>query len=315
MTSLDQFIAAGGPATNAAVTCAALQRAAPGCVAGDEWKTELFTATGRDIAAKIISDDLERQGVRVTDCTGEDHLAGDADLTPAVSSIFVSARTGSRTLASTNSRLPLDTAPLVEARCGGGTGRDADGDQWRPRVLLVDGHNPALAAAALATATLDTDRDPFAAIDTKPPYLRILDGGSWKPWLPPMLPFIDVAIISADFRAPGARDVEDTVAFLRGFGIERVIQTHGGDATRWWWCDTTGEAMPPQVDTRCTLAAGDVFHGAFAYACARGWVDRATTSPARAVRFANEVASLSTTVFGTRAWLADPRVRDIVTQF
>lgn len=324
VTSLDQMLAAGGPATNAAVVFSNLARACSrllsekhvsdrvrGANPGGSLATMLVTAIGDGPAAHLILEDLDEREVAVVDCTDYDakipEEKGELDLTPSLSTIMVNAQTGARTVASTNTRLPLKPEHAIASLEAMGA----------PQVLLVDGHNPELAMATLTfgtdSARSDDDQadmdeaeeNPFAAQEYKPPYLRILDGGSWKPWLPNLLGYIDVAIISADFLPPGAKTFEDTVEFLRGFGIERVIRTDGGNVVRWSWLGKTGEAAPPSVDAVCTLAAGDTFHGAFAFGCARGIITRDTKDPAVMVDFANRIASMSTTAFGTRGWLND----------
>ncbi|MDO5728481.1 MAG: PfkB family carbohydrate kinase [Actinomycetaceae bacterium] len=312
VTALDQVLAAGGPATNAAVVFSALNRSKVrlaarrkvsadrnGAHAGRSAATVLLTAVGDGPAAQLIATDVEATDIALVDCTDYDAQppanADEIDYTPTVSTIFVNAKTGARTLASTNSRLPLrpDMATASLEAMG------------NPQVVLVDGHNPELGLAALTYGTDPQADDPFAAVDYEPPYLRILDGGSWKPWLTSMLGFVDVAVLSGDFVAPGASSIAETVEFLRGFGITRVIQTNGAEATRWWWGETSGELAPPGVDVVCTLAAGDVFHGAFAWGCVTGSLTRESDDPTAVIDFANHIAALSTTVFGTRAWLHD----------
>lgn len=319
VTSLDQVIAAGGPATNAAVTFSALTQAQGRLLAakhlptdvavtgpGSPMATVLMTAVGEGLAAHLIADDIEAHDIALIDCTDYESQSSkeDTDYSPAVSAIFVNSQTGARTLASTNSRLPVqaDIATTSLAAMG------------KPQVVLVDGHNPQLGMEALTLGVDTTDNDPFAALENKPPYLRILDGGSWKPWLPSMLGYVDVAVLSADFAAPGATTAEDTVDFLRGFGVTRIIQTHGEHPTRWWWENATGTLRPPEVDTVCTLAAGDVFHGAFAWACANRRLDRDSTDPTSVIDFAHRVAALSTTRFGTRTWLDDADALDTIIQ-
>lgn len=308
VTSLDQILAAGGPATNAAVAFSHLTRAATraasasdlnrGANPGGAMASLLVSAIGEGPAAHLILEDLEAQEVALVDCTDYEAEApettGKLDLTPSVSAILINAQNNARTVASTNTRLPLKPEIALETL-------EAMG---RPQVVLVDGHNPDLAMAVL-TSGAPEDGEPFAAQEYKPEYLRILDGGSWKPWLPTMLGYIDVAIISADFLPPGCTDFDDTVAFLKGFGIERVVRTAGPDPVQWAWLGKTGTVTPPAVDAIDTLAAGDTFHGAFAWGCAHGLVNRETTDPSALIDFSNRIASLSTTSFGTRAWLGD----------
>ncbi|MDO5061313.1 MAG: PfkB family carbohydrate kinase [Actinomycetaceae bacterium] len=315
VTSLAQLICAGGPATNAAVTFAALEAKQPQNRADSEAsakvracvETVLVSALGQGKTAELIAADLRETGVTVRDC-GDYSQAEDAgwgsettpaDFSASVSTIFVNAANGSRTLASTNSRLPLSPQMVPEIV-----------EKQPVCVMLVNGHNPDLAVAALQASvpkSASETSDPFEKLEAKPGFLRILDGGSWKPWLPAILPYIDVAVISADFVSPLGGAVEETVEFLRGFGITKVIQTNGAEPVRWWWEGTSGEVAVPEVPAVCTLGAGDVFHGAFAWYCAdifAGGSGSVTAEQAEVgIEFAARVAATSVQSFGTREFL------------
>lgn len=120
ITSTAQFVAAGGPAANAAVTFAAL---------GGE--ATLVTALGDDPVADLIRADLTAYGVSVIDAA-----AGSARPVP-VSSVAVVESTGDRSVISsdavTSDAAPPDAIAELVAR--------AD-------VVLVDGHHPLMARAA-----------------------------------------------------------------------------------------------------------------------------------------------------------------------
>ncbi len=122
VTALRQTVAAGGPATNAAVTFAHL---------GGE--AVLWTGIGRHPLTAGIRADLDACGVRVHD------LAAAQDGPPAVSSILVTAGTGARAVISTNA----GSAHLVPPN---------DFDLDGVTALQVDGHHPALAEVALRAA-------------------------------------------------------------------------------------------------------------------------------------------------------------------
>lgn len=129
ITSTAQFVAAGGPAANAAVTFAGL--------GGD---AILVTALGDDPVADLIRSDLAAYGVRVVDAA-----AGTTRAVP-VSAVSVIESTGDRSVVSldavnSDASPPGDLGALV-------TGAD---------VVLVDGHHPLIAeAAARHAAALDT---------------------------------------------------------------------------------------------------------------------------------------------------------------
>ena len=202
-------------------------------------------------------------------------------------------------VASTNARLDADP------------GRVAAELPERVGVVLIDGHNPALAQAALTLGVPEVDgEDPFALLEARPPHLRVLDGGSWKDWLTPLLGFVDIAVVSEDFAPPlmahpnGAQIAE----FLRGFGITRTVRTRGDRSVQYWWDGDSGEVPVEAVPDPSTLGAGDAFHGAFAWAIERG----GDADPERLIRFASAVAAVSVSSFGTRQWLASPALAELV---
>jgi len=124
ITALGQQVAAGGPATSAAITFAAM--------GGD---AVLVTALGVGPVARIVRADIELCGVRVVDVTA-DH-AGDAP----VSSITVLAATGERTVVSVDgTATQIESVPDLSTLLD-----DAD-------VALVDGHHPVLAEAGARAA-------------------------------------------------------------------------------------------------------------------------------------------------------------------
>jgi sugar/nucleoside kinase (ribokinase family) len=259
-TAIAQVIAAGGPAANAAATFAHLGGTAT-----------LVTGVGDHPLAAGVRADLDALGVRLVD------LAAGDPRPPAVSSILVTAGTGTRSVVSRNAtgrRLhpPDELAGLV---------RDAD-------VVLVDGHHPDLARATLAAAG---DRP------------TILDGGSWKEHLPDLLPLVTVAICSADLRAPSG---EPTLDHLRSRGVPWVAVTDGARPVRWSGPRSAGEVEVPAVDAVDTAGAGDVFHGAFAYALAEVRTLDEPTFVA-ALRRAGEVAATSCRSLGTREWMRPAR--------
>jgi sugar/nucleoside kinase (ribokinase family) len=116
LTVREQFVAAGGPAANAAVTFAALGGQAV-----------LHTVLGSHPAAVIALAELADRGVDVRDADPARQAA------PPVSAVRVEAATGLRSVSSADSAGPQPPAPA----------RFEDTD-----VLLADGHWSTLAVAA-----------------------------------------------------------------------------------------------------------------------------------------------------------------------
>lgn len=328
VTSTDFTMAAGGPATNAAVTYAALCEASrvssgpvdeAGAASGvplpsvDE--PTLLTALGEGPVSAFLTADLAAAGVRVVDATapapspapeagerttdagGLAPASSPASREPAVSSII--EHPSGRMVASTNARLDADAERIA-------------GDlPERVGAVLIDGHNPALAHTALTLGVPEVDgEDPFALLEARPPHPRILDGGSWKDWLTPLLGFVDIAVVSEDFTPPlmARADGSQVAEFLRGFGITRTVRTRGDRSVQYWWDSAIGEVPVEAVPDASTLGAGDAFHGAFTWAIERG----GDADPERLIRFASAVAAVSVSSFGTRQWLTSPALAELV---
>ena len=308
VTSTDFTMAAGGPATNAAVTYAALcaasrvlsgsedeAGAASGAPADSEEAPILLTALGEGPVAAFLAADLAAVGVRVVDATAP--ASSRASCEPAVSSII--EHPNGRMVASTNARLDA-AAERVAAEL-----------PERVGAVLIDGHNPALAHAALTLGVPEVDgEDPFALLEARPPHPRVLDGGSWKDWLTPLLGFVDIAVVSEDFAPPlmARPDGAQVAEFLRGFGITRTVRTRGDRSVQYWWDGASGEVPVEAIPDASTLGAGDAFHGAFTWAIERS----GDADPERLIRFASAVAAVSVSSFGTRQWLTSPALAELV---
>jgi sugar/nucleoside kinase (ribokinase family) len=237
----------------------------------------LLTGVGRHPLAAGMRADLRRAGVRLIDAAETD------DSPPAVSSILVTEGTGDRCVVSRNAAghaldPPPDLAALVD----------------EAQAVLIDGHHPALAVAA-AHAARERRR------------LCILDGGSWKPVTAELLPYVDIAVCSADFRPPGrpVKSASDTLDYLLDSGVPWAAITDGPRPVR--WASRARGIQPdipvPVTEVADTLGAGDVFHGAFTHAIAARAVP-SENELATALQFAATVAAYSCQSFGTRAWMA-----------
>jgi sugar/nucleoside kinase (ribokinase family) len=257
ITALGQEIAAGGPAANAAVTFALL--------GGD---ATLVTDLGRHPFAGAAREDLESYGVAVIP------VDPTSPAPPAVSSIAVTERTGDRSVVSVNA-----------------TDRSLRAPDWlheivgRAQVLLIDGHHPALAVAAAGIAR--AARVPV-----------LLDAGSWKPVFEYVLRNVDVAVCSADLRLRGGGmgDPGDVAEAIAAFGVRRVAISRGPEPILWWEGFRSGSVAVPAVRARDTLAAGDVLHGAVAFALATG-------APfVEALARAGAIAAQKCTHVGPSAW-------------
>jgi len=262
VVAIADAMAAGGPATNAAVTFAHL---------GD--RPTLLAVFGQHPLSQLLQADLVEQGVRWLD------LAPELVLPPPVSSILVTQATGDRAVISRNA---------TQSQVGGDRLPSAIHDALTQRtvgVVLIDGHQPALSAAIAMLA--HAQQIPV-----------VLDGGSWKPGLEAVLPWVDYALCSTNFCPPGCEDEAGAIAHLRQFGIPHIAITHGGDPIHINDQGTEAWLPVPTITPVDTLGAGDVFHGAFCHFILR--------LPFRAALAASApVAAKACQSFGTRQWLHD----------
>lgn len=259
ITATAQFVAAGGPAANAAVTFAALGGAAT-----------LVTALGRGRVAETIAAELESTGVTVVD------VAPDLTEIAPISSVSVIEASGDRSVVGGDA-----ASVAVPAPAGDGLRSIlADAD-----VVLLDGHHHELSRAA-------------AAIVAASGLPSVVDAGRWKPIMPDVIAAVSDVVASADFRVPGAQTSHETARSLIASGTPVVVTTAGGEPVRWSSGGISGETPVPAVDVADTLGAGDVFHGAYAFALATG------AAIADRVAFAAEVAATRCARIGPRSWLA-----------
>jgi len=245
--------------------CAANAAAAVARLGG---RAVLLTRLGDDRTGDAIVSDLEALGVDLTD-----------------------------TLRATGRRSPL-SAVLVDPRGERLVVNHADPDMpdatdWLPLdrlnradAVLVDPRWPDGAATLLQAArewnipsVLDADR---AGVD------------------PLLVKLASHVVFSAD----GLRAHAGTENLGRGLaaaqGTAAFLAVTDGDRGLYWLDGTTVRHLPAfAVDVIDTLAAGDVFHGAFALALGEG---QAATD---ALRFASATAALKCTHFGGRAGIPD----------
>ena len=214
----------------------------------------LITCLGAGALGAALREHLEGTGVEVVDA------AAGHDWQPPVSSVGVTDQ--GRSVISVNAATsPATSVPgQALADC---------------TAVLVDGHHLALCVDAAAQARL-------AGIPV------LLDGGSWKPGLQRLIPLVDAAVLSADFRAP--EPIE--------WGSRPVAVTHGHRAIEYLVGGEAGTVEVEPVAAAETLGAGDVFHGAWLAHVGRfGLADFVA-----GLRFAAHIASLSCRYPGAHEW-------------
>ncbi len=227
LVASDYTVAAGGPATNAAVTFSHLGG-----------KAELLGVLGSHPMTQLIRTDLEKYKVTITD------LEASFQNPPPVSSIIVTQTTGERAVISINA-VKTQVSPQAISKNLLEYLKYID-------IVLIDGHQIEVSyhVAQLAKAR----NIPV-----------VIDGGSWKPGFEKILPFVDFAICSANFHPPNCRTEQDTFAYLDQMGIPNIAITHGEQPISCMSEQKILTINVPSIQPTDTLGAGDIFHGAFCY--------------------------------------------------
>lgn len=220
------LLAAGGPATNAAIAFQALGGHAI-----------LVGALGQHPLTTVVRDDLARQGVELVD------LTPTAMPPPPFSSIVVNVATGDRAVISRNAAdrpRPQTAPPAIFDRL-----KTAD-------CVLIDGHQMPVGQQLAQQA--QTQQIP-----------TIIDAGSWKSGFESVLSLADGVIASANFAPPDGGTGEAAIAYLQSLQVPQIAITQGADPILYWANSQAGSLSIPAINAVDTLGAGDIFHGAFCY--------------------------------------------------
>lgn len=247
--------AAHGMATSAAIAAARLGG-----------KTSLITRIGDDVMGDHFVAEVAAEGV---DCR---HVRRFEGVPTPLSAVIVDAA---------GERLIL---PYYDKALGSDPGWIPDDFVQGADAVQVDVRWPEGAAKVLSLArqagkiaVLDADVGPVDVIGT-------LAG----------IASHTVFSAPAALKVAGAESVADAVRDLSQRYAGFVAVTDGPDGCFWMEDGELRHLLPPKVTAVDTLAAGDVFHGAFTLAIAEGM------EIAQAVRFANAAAAIKCTVFGGR---------------
>lgn len=197
-----------------------------------------------------------------------------------VSFIIVNRANGSRTII--NRKPPGQPARLPVAA----------GSGYRPRLLLFDGHE--LDAA-------------LELLDAFPAAMTVLDAGSLRKGTEVLAARVGYLVCSERFarQVTGLRQLDDAAARgeclqrLRHSGAQTVVVTLGERGLIFAAAGTSGHVPACRVRAVDTTAAGDIFHGAFAYGLLQG------LPLPQVLRLATVAAGLSVQVAGGRPALPD----------
>ena len=221
---------------------------------------------GTHAIAQLIKTDLTEYNVRIID------LAPGRSDSPPVSSIVVTEGTGERSVISINATKSQVDSQAID--------RDI---LTSVNIVLIDGHQ--IAASTEIARVAKSKNIPI-----------VLDGGSWKPGLEEILPFIEWAACSDNFHPPNCYNSEEVFAYLSAAGIPHIAITRGEQPILYLSNGTGGSMEVPQIQATDTLGAGDIFHGAFChYILQNNFTDTLTA--------AAKIASDSCKIFGSRDWM------------
>ncbi len=231
-------------------------------------QAKLLSAIGQHPMTPMIRADLQDCGLSLWD------LAPDRRDSPPISSIVVTQSTGNRAVISINATRFQADAAAIPAQI-----------LQNVKIVLIDGHQMAVGGAIARTAK--SLGIPVA-----------IDGGSWKPGFETVLPYVDYAICSANFRPPNCDAIDSVFEFLADFGIPDVAITQGAEPILYRAQGQSGAIPVPPIQSVDTLGAGDFFHGAFCHFILQMPFPQALEQAAR-------VAARSCQSFGSRSWLAE----------
>ncbi|BAP18033.1 sugar kinase [cyanobacterium endosymbiont of Epithemia turgida] len=257
IVAIDETISAGGPATNAAITFKYFGNQAT-----------LLSVIGNHPISKLIYAELN------------DHSIDIFDLNPyqqkplSTSSIIVSKATGERAVVSVNA---TKSKAIVNNRLFLKKLQDID-------VILVDGHQ-------ISTSIIIAKEAQRLKIPV------VLDGGSWKPELPKVLPYVNYAICSENFYPPNCLNSLDVFHYLKEIKIPYIAITKGANPVQYWTKEESGNVEVSNIKAVDTLGAGDIFHGAFCHFILKhNFKD--------SIAKASQVASIACQYFGPRQWMS-----------
>ncbi len=217
---------------------------------------------GRDLFGKMHFKELVSEGVLTS-------LVVRGDQPLPISAIIVKPD-GKRTIVTHKGSTPVLEPDQV------------DFTKLRPRAIMFDGHQPAISV-------------PLAARAREMNVTVVLDAGSVHSGTVELMPLCSCLIASEKFAhdLTGEKDPARALSFLSRVAPVAVI-TLGKGGLVWASGPKRGSLGAYAVDTVDTTGAGDIFHGAFTLAAARG------EGLAFALRYASASAALGCTKIGAR---------------
>ena len=227
-------------------------------------KATLITQIGNSELGKTIINELcQDYNVQVIDC------ADGVDVLPSIASIAINVNNASRTIWSGQQIQQVNYYGHIEAQVKNGD------------FFLSDCNLPELSYNILKEARKNAKT-------------IVLDAGSWKSHLNQFLSISDEVIASADCK-PQTHN-QDFILAACDHAVKYIAVTNGEELIKWKSPHSEGTVMPPRVEPVDTLAAGDIFHGAYCF-----FRFEKNLAFEEALCRASEVAALSVEYVGPRA--------------
>ncbi|NQU84551.1 MAG: sugar kinase [Mariniphaga sp.] len=226
----------------------------------------LASPVGKNSFSSTVLNDFKETGITHFD------IAGKNVFQPILATV-VTSQNGDRNIFTYN---PDDINSEISA--------DKLINEIKPNIILIDGFFPEIALHVIRKAKKNN-------------IPVILDGGSWKPQILNLLPYIDYAICSENFLPPGCSEINEVFESLKSFEVDFIAITRGEKPILFLSDEGIKEIEVSNTDVVDTLGAGDFFHGAFAYYILK--YKRFEESLMRA----SKLASMTCKFQGTRKWL------------
>ena len=226
-------------------------------------QAHFLTCIGENDFASFLKNDIEKQNVLLFDAFK------NIEFKPIVASVVTNITNSHRTIITHHPE--ADVAKQVNVN-------DINIEDYA--FVFTDGFYPEIALPFLKEAR--TKKVPV-----------IFDGGSWKPQMPKILPFVDIGIFSGNFNPPGCETNLDIFKYVEKAGVKFAAISRGNESI----VTPDGEIAVEQVKAVDSLGAGDILHGAF---CKYYFEYNNFT---KALQYASKVATFSTQYKGTREWI------------
>jgi sugar/nucleoside kinase (ribokinase family) len=162
-------------------------------------KPDFFTCIGLNPFTDFLINDFEKHGVKTTD------LLTKHPYQPIVATVITNTTNSDRTIITHHPDIVNIETELLEI------------DFTCYDFVFIDGFYPEIAIPICKRA-----RSLGITV--------VLDGGSWKPQTPSLLPFVDVAICSENFVPSGCSSYREIIDFTMKQGVQLMAITRGGES-------------------------------------------------------------------------------------